>query len=193
MIENNATIQILYEGGSGGHFLAAFLTAAKTNDPSVVQLSRFGNAHQSKFFGCKAFHFGQWKDDDYTFLTNHKKKIIIIYDHDDIENLATIYAVKFGLDSCNYNLNTNFLKEYYSQKETLLYQINNYHQLKKQYHDTLFVTWKELYNNDANILISKLSNYTSYEAHKFPLNKLVEWRKLTSICIEKMIKFTVKE
>ena len=40
-------IPVIYIGGSGGNFLASFITAAILDDDSTIKFSRFGNAHDS--------------------------------------------------------------------------------------------------------------------------------------------------
>lgn len=213
MITN--VVPIVYNLGSGGHFLTAFLTAAKLNNPNIVQLSRFGNAHKSDLI----IHIPKAPTDDISVyvakvvtklsnnLTTHsayiqmhhdnyistitpffKKVILITYNQEDIEDLAAIFAAKFGLDSANIGFDEKLKREYRGTKELLIDYFDFYQTICE---DNVFcVSWKELYHNDPILLIEKLSKYTEYNSNQFPLEKLMEWRKLTKFCVDKIARFT---
>lgn len=200
-------IPIVYCTGSGGQFLAAFLTSAKLNDPNVIQLSRFGNAHGS-IKDIKETHFNSVTDIlirvkkisvypgyvpfhgiDMPLVRESFDKIIKIqYDHDDIEELAKIFTGKWGLDDGG----SSFDK----LQSTYEWSISNLQKYTSQFDsDTMndmCISWKELYKNDPNILINKLSEFTGYATYRFPVEKLNEWRRLTEICVVKMSKLVKK-
>lgn len=117
-----------------------------------------------------------------------KKVILITYNQEDIEDLAVIFAAKFGLDSVNIGFDEKLKREYRGTKELLIDYFDFYQTICE---DNVFcVSWKELYHNDPILLIEKLSKYTEYNSNQFPLEKLMEWRKLTKFCVDKIARFT---
>jgi hypothetical protein len=52
--------------------------------------------------------------------------------------------------------------------------------------NVLNVSWKELFHLDTNILVEKISAFTSIPKENFNISNLLEWRKVTSQCLDKV-------
>lgn len=214
-------IPVIYIGGSGGNFLASFITAAILDDDSTIKFSRFGNAHDSNVERI-SLHTTDNVDDIYSLVVDRavtnlpiivdsicpkyillqhnqyqhldaiialfKKVLLISYDENDIDEIAQVYIAKHTVDTEGKKFDSLLKEEYVITAKRLKDLQKLYQNIYGDHVD--IISWKELFKEDPILLINKLSNYSGYPAEKFSLNKLNEWRRLTTICIEKISRFT---
>jgi len=216
MVQKNIDIiPIRYMSGTGGQFLSNFITAAKNNNKYNIYLSVHGNAHQnnlSDFNIPKESAFGPRFQNDtlninsmlnligkegsvpvyypamhlmnIEILLNIFDKVIsIIYDIEDISDIALIYYGKFHIDE-QPNTNISFSHKYVTTKITLKYSSRFFKEYESA--NVLNVSWKELFHLDTNILVEKISAFTSIPKENFNISNLLEWRKATSQCLDKV-------
>jgi hypothetical protein len=117
-------------------------------------------------------------------LSTFDKVISIIYDIEDISDIALIFYGKFYLDEPQSNNNISFSHRYVTTKITLKYS----HRFFKEYEsdNVLNVSWKELFHLDTNILIEKISAFTRIPKENFNISNLLEWREATLQCLDKV-------
>lgn len=214
-------IPITFMGGTGGHFLCHFIVSAKRNNQDIIKLSEYGNAHWHSLKDFRGPILGvggkdsikinqlleQSKNVDssipkpyYTnahlldldlINSNFTKSIRIVYDLDDIDEIATVFYGKFAIDSREHLIRLNLLpeqfKNYTPQKEELKLDITSrcpHFSKKENMPNVLFVSWKELFKENINDLINKLSTFTSINPDNFSPDSLVLWRTKTQYCID---------
>jgi hypothetical protein len=117
-------------------------------------------------------------------LNTFDKVISIVYDIEDISDIALIFYGKFYLDEPQSNNNISFSHRYVTTKITLKYS----HRFFKEYEsdNVLNVSWKELFHLDTNILVRKISAFTRIPEENFNISNLLEWREATSQCLDKV-------
>ena len=215
MVQKNIDIiPIRYMSGTGGQFLSSFITAAKTKNNQAIHLSLFGNAHTNNLldfslpghpaFGpdkpdslkidatlnlignegsvpiyYSAMHFMDIK----LLLTTFDRVISITYDIDDVSDIALIFYGKFYIDELQSNTDISNHR-YVTMKITLKYSSRFFKEYESD--NVLNVSWKELFHLDTNILVEKISAFTSIPKENFNISNLLEWRKVTSQCLDKV-------
>jgi len=215
MVQKNIDIiPIRYMSGTGGQFLSSFITAAKTKNNQAIRLSLFGNAHTNNLldfslpghpaFGpdrpdslkidatlnlignegsvpiyYSAMHFMDIK----LLLTTFDRVISITYDIDDVSDIALIFYGKFYIDELQSNTDISNHR-YVTMKITLKYSSRFFKEYESD--NVLNVSWKELFHLDTNILIEKISAFTSIPKENFNISNLLEWRKVTLQCLDKV-------
>jgi hypothetical protein len=192
-------IPILYMGGTGGHFLSAFLYHAREGD-NYWQFSKNGNTHHSQKEYTN-YASGEWDiaidhitpllqipiSDNIKYIMSHctepelalsyfDKVIKTYYESNDVYEITLAFLAKWGSDHNNLSID-----ELRKMSIPINLRHRNFPKLCKYYEsDSLLnISWKELIHNDPNLLISKLSKFTSMNVERFPIDKLITWRKLT--------------
>jgi hypothetical protein len=205
---NKDIIPVMYMGGTGGHFLSAFIRAARSYDEpllSFFNLSNNGNAHRSRIDLGSAGGVAVPVDvqiatilkknltdppcyppmhliDTDAVMQVFERAIKITYDGFDIYEIANIYFIKWGIDEGNFKI-TNM--DEYIEKLRMVFMItfkhHRYFRPNYNYKDRLLnISWKEIYKADADDLILKLSQFTNIPKQNFPKQELEEWRRRTT-------------
>ena len=203
-------IPITFMSGSGGNFLCHFIASAKRNIQDIIELSKYGNAHDHGSKDIAGPPYGVTMPDhvkiDYIlnnanltkvekpyYTSAHlvdidlinsafKKSIRITYDPDDIPEISAAYYGKFRVDvrktklSINHpaNLEVTLLQSKFNEKFKKIENMPN----------VLFVSWKELFKENIDDLITKLSIFTDINAENFSKESLIHWRNKTQYCID---------
>jgi hypothetical protein len=204
---NKDIIPVMYMGGTGGHFLSAFIRAARAYDEpslSFFNLSNNGNAHKTRIDlgstgGVTVPVDVQIADilkknltdppcyppmhliDTDAVMQVFEKAIKITYNGFDIYEIANIFFIKWGIDEGNFKI-TNI--DEYREKLRMVFMItfrnHRYFRPNYNYKDRLLnISWKDVYEQDADNLILKLSNFLDIPGYKFPKKELEEWRSRT--------------
>jgi hypothetical protein len=111
-----------------------------------------------------------------------KKSIRITYDPDDISDISAAYYGKFRVDVRKTKLSIN----HPANLEVTLLQSKFNEKFKKNENmpNVLFVSWKELFKENIDDLITKLSIFTDINAENFSKESLIHWRNKTQYCID---------
>ena len=199
IIKRSDIVPLLFMGGTGGHFLSAFLYHAIEGD-NYWQFSKYGNAHHSrkenpgfsKGVGYPAINhitsllklpvFGKIRyirshcSDPSLALLHFDKVIKTYYETKDVPELSLVFLAKWGLDEGNLNID-ELKNRHISQRSTYFEfpELGNYYESE----NLLNISWQELMHNDPITLINKLSQFTNLSVDRFPLDKLLTWRELT--------------
>ena len=212
-IEDN--IPITYMGGTGGVFLCHLIVSAKENNKHVIDLSTHGNAHENGLVDIKCSVHGI-RDTDidkinfilsqsvktnaqkpyYTLmhvaeLSNivqyFKKSIRITYDLDDSDELSKIMIAKVGIDSRVLELNDklNVVKKRMNIK--MGFHTYNCKFNKEDYSNVLFISWKELFKENVDDLLLKLSKFTNIDIDNFSKESVIHWREKTQYGIDTIV------
>jgi len=200
-------IPILYFNGTGGHFLASLLYYAKNNIKTHSwNFSEYGNAHRTK----KDFILrgpGIWApvtehldailrmpmtnqtmyipshcNDPALALTHLDKIIKTHFTFNDLDEIATVFAVKWGLEE--QALETKKLKQVLdAQKRAYSEFANLANEFIDPEHRVLNLSWQEILHAEPDILINKLSAFTAIPYENFSMNHFLKWRELTNRAI----------
>lgn len=119
---------------------------------------------------------------------NFEKSIRITYDLDDVSDITTVFYKKWAMDSfrpsyafrwCRANPN-------YIHEKILFNQENfpKFSNMEKTMQNVLFVSWKELFKENTDDLIKKISTFTNINFDNFSKESLNYWRTKTQYCIE---------
>lgn len=210
MLPNEDIIPISYMSGTGGNFLCHFIVSAKENNKERVLLSHFGNAHGHGLKDINA-NIGTSSATDISTINNilstivdplvkkpyfapahlfdintinkyFKKSIRIIYDTDDIEEIAIIFYGKWIRQS------KEFKTTEIPQLITLIHDNAKFFKKEKDMYNVLFVSWKELFKGNIDELIQKLSTFTHINSDNFNTESLIHWRTKTQYCIDTFTK-----
>jgi hypothetical protein len=205
---NKDIIPVTYMSGTGGSFLARFITFAKLNSKDILNLSKHGNAHTG-YIELPRSVLGPVEDDiikiehilniqpcdgvfpiyyvpvhivDLQLCMNFFEKAIrITYEKDDIADVAICYVGKYHVDAIH-NESSIFNLNLHSQM--MLLKFANQFSTMKLNSNVLHISWKEILHYDPNILITKLNNFTQIPKENFNIENLYNWRKATISCIE---------
>ena len=207
MLPTEDIIPITFMSGSGGNFLCHFIVSAKRNIHDIIELSTHGNAHAFSLKDLDTFSKGiNWPDKDkIDFLLSQspdttikkpyyvschikdvnlikntfKKSIRIVYDLDDLEEITTVFYGKWAIDDSQ-KIRPIYKKEFYMR------DIRKQHQNFNKIADMdgiLFISWKELFKENIEEFISKLSIFTGIDKDNFSRESLMHWRNKTQFCI----------
>ena len=203
---NENIIPIAYYPGTGGHFLCHFLVNAKHKKQLHVRLSETNHSHyglkdlplDSDFKGHSDEHIINAVNKVIPFLyakkpyffpahitsaklinENFKRSIKIVYELDDIKEIATIYYKKFYLSSENTDKSKS-LDHFINLAE----RSNCYNKKENNYPNILFLSWKEYFKGNTENFVEKLSLYTGIQKENFFVDSLLYWRKKTYECLE---------
>jgi hypothetical protein len=195
--------------GTGGSFLARFITFAKLNSKDILKLSKHGNAH-SGYIELPRSILGPSDDNliiehmlnaipkdnvlpiyyvpahilDIKLCMNFFEKAIrIIYKKDDIEDITYAYLGKRQIDVVCKDESPNVFNLYMHSLMFITKYIN-YFSMIEENSNILNISWKELVYYEPDILINKLHNFTQIPKENFNLANLYNWRKATISCIE---------
>ena len=205
---NKDIIPVTYMSGTGGSFLARFITFAKLNSKDILNLSKHGNAHTG-YIELPRSVLGPAEDDiikiehilniqpcdgvfpiyyvpvhivDLQLCMNFFEKAIrITYEKDDIADVAICYVGKYHVDAIH---NESSISNLNLHSQMLLLKFANQFSTMKLNLNVLNISWKELVHYDPNILINKLHNFTKIPLENFNIENLYNWRKATISCIE---------
>jgi len=196
--------------GTGGNFLCHFIVSAKQNAEDIIELSKYGNAHAKCLKDIIGPPYGVTMPDhikiDYIlnnaklakvekpFYTNahlvdidlinsaFKKSIRITYDLDDRPEISAAYYGKFQVDVRKTKLS---IKHPANLEVTLLQsKFNEKFKKIENMPNILFVSWKELFKENIDDLITKLSTFTSISYVNFSVESLIQWRTKTQYCLD---------
>lgn len=204
-MKNKSIIPISFLPGSGGRFLNYILNSTKETtsiDTSVVDLEHmyklavaFGNiklqsqsmlvpnqdqindlinyaidcnSDTIEYCGCNVL-------DTDILLNNFEKVIQITYEESDIPDISLLFVFEYLPD--NIKLSTNA-----TANDNMNYITNFTTDIDNS--SLLRVTWKELYKDNIDNLITKLSDFLNLSVDKFKVNEILEWRKRTYNNIE---------
>lgn len=214
-LKNTKIIPVTYAGGSGGKFLAYLLNSAKIPNYKPAHLSKHGNAHAIYDNDIINMHTLPYTIEvlvneqisellnyvnndempifccchilDIDELVNNFDKVIqICYDEEDLPNIAYAYTAKIGLDENNdddINYLSNLVKSCAMSNFKIIEKFRHRYDLEPA---LLNVTWKELYQDDIDILITKLSNFANLPGDNFNKDQIIEWRIRTNDGIKKV-------
>lgn len=199
----------MYMGGTGGHFLSAFIRAASTQGQSVpncFNLSNYGNAHRAiidlgsaggvsvpvdvqiatilkKPMVNPPYYPPMHLIDTDAVMQVFKRAIKITYEGFDVYEISNVYFIKWGIDEGNFKI-TN-MDEYRAKLSSILWMTFKNHQNFRSSDDLyegrlLTISWKEIYKADVDDLILKLSQFTNIPKQNFPKHELEEWRRRTT-------------
>lgn len=201
IIKRSDIVPILFTGGTGGHFLSAFLYHAREGD-NYWQFSNYGNTHhshsQKENSGFnkgvsypainhippllklpvfdKIMYIPSHCPDPSLALLHFDKVIKTYYETKDVYEINLVFLAKWGLD--DRNLNIDGLKNihiWHRSKYFKFPELMNYYESE----NLLNISWQEMMHNDPITLINKLSQFTNLSVDRFPLDKLLTWRELT--------------
>lgn len=196
-------------GGTGGHFLSAFIRAARECAAQHWSFSEHGNAHSCSI-DRRYSHGGvdnvpavahilseynspndlmtrytasHCSDPDLA-LQYFEKIIKTCFTPDESWEVALAFVIKHGMD-------TRLMK--YSREEIICATTGmmNMHSSfpalcsESSIPNILNISWKELLYNDPHVLLYKISDFVSIPVYEFPVEKLLTWRELTLNGIEK--------
>ena len=198
-------IPITYIGGTGGNFLCHFIASAKRNIKDIVKLSEHGNVHtfcikdincpvqglstpdlvkieyifsQLPYIGSvKPYYTSAHLIDINTINSYFSRSVRIIYEIDDVTDIATVFYGKFIVDEGK-------TKKSIKNISAEPYRWINKFSFKENMPNVLFVSWKELLNGNINDLIDKISIFTNIDKDKFSTESLIYWRDKTQYCID---------
>ncbi len=205
IIKRSDIVPVLFMGGTGGHFLSAFLYHAREGD-NYWQFSKCGNAHHSQknnssfsggvsypainhinallklpVFG-KIMYIRSHCHDPSLALLHFDKVIKTYYETKDVDELNLVFLAKWGLDEGNLNIDelknrliSPAMTAVHHSKYFEFPELGNYYESE----NLLNISWQELMHNDPITLINKLSQFTNLSVDRFPLDKLLTWRELT--------------
>jgi hypothetical protein len=208
-------VPVTYAGGTGGKFLTYLLNSAKISNYGPMKLSKHGNAHAIYDNDVVNMHTLPYTievptNDQISELLNYinndempiycschilgidelvknfDKVIQICYDEEDIPDIAYAYTAKIGLDENNddeINYLSNLVKSCARSNLKIITKFTYRYDLEPA---LLNVTWKELYQDDIDSLITKLSNFSNLSKDNFKKDQIIEWRILTHTGIEKV-------
>lgn len=203
---NEDIIPITYINASGGNFLCHFIASAKRNIKDIIPLSKNGNTHEfglkdipspsdgiltadnikinhiltQNTTGIKPYYTSAHISDGQLVHDNFKRSIRITYDLDDVEELTLVHLGKYTSDCENI-----VLESVSTQMPFIKFRIKKYNEFfSKKYDSMLFVSWKEIYHNDPEVLITKLHEFTDIPKANFSIEQLLIWRDATKKCIE---------
>jgi hypothetical protein len=193
--------------GTGGNFISALLSAARSQNKSILRFSKHGNSHLSMndvpmIGGTEIPDFYQIKyllglsksvASDKVFAPIHlielsevlkvfHRAIRITYQQDDIDEISKIWIVKWGIDSqfMSYKDATTYYKFSVRQLTNNLNSFQEDASLSERVH---YLSWKDIYKDDVNALITKLSSFSGYKHENFYTDKIIDWRDRTNKCI----------
>lgn len=114
------------------------------------------------------------------------KAVHITYDIEDIPMISYALVGKQMIDQCQHD-KLLFLKHFYRSHTTLLKSRLSIRKTRIDLEPNLLnISWKDIVFNDPNLLIEKLSNFSSIAVDKFKMEDLLEWRRRTNICINEI-------
>jgi hypothetical protein len=116
-------------------------------------------------------HFTETK----LLATNFKKAIKIIFDKDDVNDIATSFVAKYQIDTLGESNDPKQLNIMNVASQLSIFKWHKYF-LKEDYSNILFISWKELFLGDIDQLINKISEYTGIESDYFLKDSLIMWR-----------------
>jgi hypothetical protein len=111
-----------------------------------------------------------------------KKSIRITYDLDDIPEISAAFYGKNRVDARKTKLNIN-----HSVNVAAIlprYTFNEKFKKIENMPNVLFVSWKELFKENIDDLIAKLSTFTSINYVNFSVESVIHWRTKTQYCID---------
>jgi hypothetical protein len=203
---NETVIPITYAQGTGGNFLCHFLVSAKNNNKSLLKFSTYGNAHTSLTdfpspvdqsrsdiekiniihrigvtltTGKQPPYFTSIHIFDSDLVNSHfKKSIRITYDLDDINEIGIVSYGKC-VNSPGVFKDSTTLEELISkvQRDFIYFKPENFSNI-------LSISWKELFKENIEDLISKLSLFTSIDNNNFSRESIIQWRAKTQYGID---------
>jgi hypothetical protein len=204
-MKNNSIIPISFVPGSGGRFLNYILNSTKETtslDAYEIDMEHmynlvvaFGNmklqsqsmlvSEQDQLNDLINYAIDCNSDDiEYCschvldtsiLLNNFEKAIQISYEESDIPDISLSFVADDISDDittvvgATANNNMNYISNFKTNIDNI---------------SLLRVTWKELYKDNVNNLITKLSNFLNVSIDKFKVNEILEWRKQTYNNIE---------
>ena len=192
---------IYYVGGTGGHFLSALLNSAKINHQEPLNFSQYGHAHDTKYGINQPFNehtlerLTTCSQNDLSFISTHSsvdfllnnfdKLIVIKYDKSDIPEIASSLVIKVAYTN---GRPKEIISERRNVASTVLSRsINQFTKMSSE--KICYVCWKHLYKLEADLLIDMLHQYTNIPKENFNINSIHEWRRLTSMAIDKCNEF----
>lgn len=130
-------------------------------------------------------------------LLNYFEKVIIItYEKSNIEEVAIVHTVKWAKDDDSIpvkkwveeKLKSKTYPEMYSsfmkyQKVSLLRFLPDF--TENNDNNVIYISWNNLYNDEHNILVDRLSDQLNIPKDNFNLENLFKWRELTLKGIQK--------
>lgn len=214
-LKNTKIVPVTYAGGTGGKFLTYLFNSAKITNYGTMKLSKHGNAHAIYDNDVVNMHTLPYTievptNEQISELLNYvnndempiycschilgidelvktfDKVIQICYDEEDLPDIAYAYTAKIGLDENNHdeiNYLADLVKSCAISNLKIITKFRHRYDLEPA---LLNVTWKELYQDDIDSLITKLSNFSNLPKDKFKKEQILEWRKLTQSGIEKV-------
>jgi hypothetical protein len=196
--------------GTGGSFLAKFITFAKLNSKDILNLSKHGNAHGG-YVELPRSILGPPDDDNLLihqmlsaipndnvlpiyYVPAHivdiklcmnffEKAIRITYKKDDIKDITYSYLGKRHIDVVCKDESPNVFNLYMHSLMFITKYVEDFSMLEENL-NVLNISWKELVYYDPDILINKLNNFTQIPKENFNIENLYNWRKATISCIE---------
>jgi hypothetical protein len=201
-------IAVRFASGSGGQFLAAWLTAAKEQNPAYVSLTDVGSAdpstleiqesvphtfrtEQHKQFLSTVVPGNPGTEPPYFVLDQSKhiddslecvqRVINISFDIDDVDDVTWCHYKKVFMRQNNVDL--LLVEDILDQlTETVGCQWIKF-RAKTDTARVCYVKWKDLLNGDSTTLINKLSQFTGIHVDNFDVTLLNEWRTVAQTLI----------
>ena len=186
---------IAYLGGSGGAFLTSWLNNAAYGSPIIIN-PNVGHAHHSSMYGG----FGEFVDqnlaveilrnkftksktkwfvsshivDDTILLNNFAKSTKIIYDEDDVLEIAISFTCK------NYPHTSKIANEMlYVRLDKTKHFHNKMSIPLPETERSTNVSWKMLVHDDPVKIRDHLANFYDIKYTRFSMSALERWRKIT--------------
>ena len=210
MLPTEDIIPVSFMGGTGGNFLCHFIVSAKRNVQDIIELSKYGNAHDHGLKDIDGPPYGVTMPDHVkiNYILNNanlvkvekpyytsahlvdidlinstfKKSIRITYDLDDISDISAAFYGKSRIDVRKTKLS---IKHPANLEVTLLQsKFNEKFKKNENMPNVLFVSWKELFKENIDDLITKLSTFTSISYVNFSVESLIQWRTKTQYCLD---------
>jgi len=139
--------------------------------------------------GAKPPCFQQIHVSDVAQLASLFQQVICItYEEDDKLEIAAAFLGKYVVDE------KKIQKKFFTKHmgDGMYRNVNTFHSCftyNENLTNVLYVSWKELYKEDHNILFEKLSKYTDIPKTNFDVQALTVWRDRTRFCIEEFRPF----
>jgi hypothetical protein len=213
-MKNKTIIPILYLPGTGGHFLMNFITYAKLNVSTHINISEHGNAHNnaSEIYVVDNFDNLDTSSKIQSILSlSHPNTIspyfcachinevdeVLLYfdkvirisiDYDDIDEISHSYFGKWFIDRKEFKSD---LADVLRIKHKIFTKTNSYRGLVRLFNDKentslLTISWKELVHDDVNDLVRKISEFVNINREQFTMQNLIDWRLATKNGIEEI-------
>jgi len=182
--QNNTQLPALSEYGNAHKGPRDFMGISRikdTTDEMNIKIMLEQSSYLSSYITTTKPYFGALHIYDANLINSYfKKSIRLVYESNDINEIATIFYGKWVLDNVRRNGHEGRSNEHIistiTEEASLFCKDDNLTNI-------LFVSWKELFKGDVEDLISKLSTFTEINPANFHRESIKYWREKTQHCL----------